>query len=327
MTNKRTVIGIDIGGTKVSAGLFHINGDILHQQMQLIGQQQGLGVIEIIAAMVKKLIAYANNHGYTPAAIGACVPGIYNPEDRTVWAPNIPGWNHIPLWDELTRHLNDPSIKIVIESDRSCYILGEIWQGCAEGCSDAIFIAVGTGIGAGILSNGAIINGKSGIAGAISWMALEPPYNRKYDSWGNLEHYASGNGISRSAIEILQKKRSTTSMLDELPMELITSHDVFKAYEQKDAVAVKVLDKAIKYWGMTVANLVSIFNPQKIIFGGGVFGPASQFLDSIRSEAKKWAQPLSFQEMQLEVSTLAGNAGLIGAAFLAIKSINERDHA
>jgi glucokinase len=322
MKDRNTVIGIDIGGTKISAALFSASGDILKKIIQPVSKQKGEQVIDSIGTMAISLIEYSDKKSYKVVAIGACIPGIYNSVNKTVWAPNIPDWDNIPLWDELTQYVNDPSIKIVIDSDRSCYILGEIWKGSAKGCTDAIFVAVGTGIGAGILSNGKIINGASGISGAIGWLALEPPYHTKYKPWGNFEHYASGNGIARSAVETLSKDRETISLLDEIPYDAITAFDVFQAYDKQDSVAKEVIDKAILYWGMVVANLVSIFNPQKVIFGGGVFGPGSKFLNHILKEAKKWAQPLSIKEMRVEASTLKGDAGLIGAGYLAIRTLN-----
>ncbi|MFR1085003.1 MAG: ROK family protein [Bacteroides cellulosilyticus] len=99
----------------------------------------------------------------------------------------------------------------------------------------------------------------------------------------------------------------------------ISAYDVFSAYNEEDPIAVSVLHKAIEMWGMASANFVSLLNPQKIIWGGGVFGPAGIFIDDIYKEACKWAQPLSIKQVEFVASQLSGNAGLIGAAFLAIK--------
>jgi len=324
MKHKIAVVGIDIGGTKISAALFDRNGKVLHKEIRPLEDRRGRQVLEIAGDLGLYLIDYAKNVSCCVIAIGVCVPGIYNPIKKTAWAPNIPDWEDYPIWNELTVFINDPSINIVIESDRSCYILGEAWQGNAKNCNDAIFIAVGTGIGAGILANGSVLSGFRGIAGAIGWMALEPPNHKKYDAWGNFEHYASGNGIARSAVEVLSNDRETTSLLDDIPFDEITSHDVFTAFEKKDSVAIEVIDKAITYWGMAIANLVSIFNPEKVILGGGVFGPASRLLQRIFDESKKWAQPLAIKDIDLEISALKGDAGLIGAGYLAIKSINSK---
>jgi glucokinase len=102
-------------------------------------------------------------------------------------------------------------------------------------------------------------------------------------------------------------------------MDAISAKDIFEAYDSGDEAAKKIIDNAIECWGMAVANLVSLFNPEKIIFGGGVFGPALKFLDEIYAEAKKWAQPISIQQVTLQGSALGNDAGLYGAGLLALK--------
>lgn len=315
------VVGIDIGGTKISAALFGLDGQMMLRQIRQLNGRKGSQVAELAVTMVRNLIQEGGKRSYRVKAIGVCVPGIYNPTKKTVWAPNIPGWQDYPLYDDLVEGVKDACLSIFIESDRSCCMLGEVWKGNAQECNNAIFIAVGTGIGAGILSNGNIITGNTGIAGAIGWLALEPPYEEKYRACGNFEYYASGNGIARSAVEEIQKIGRNDSLLAKLPLDSITSQDVFEAYAKKDFIAVEVVERAILYWGMTVANLISIFNPEKVIFGGGVFGPAANWLDRIVLESRKWAQPVSIHEVSVEVSALKGDAGLIGAGYLALKSL------
>ena len=93
-------------------------------------------------------------------AVGICVPGIVQPKTGRVWAPNIPGWDDYPLKAEIKAAVSDQAIKVAIDSDRSASILGEAWQGAARGCRNAIFLAVGTGIGAGILVDGRVLHGE-----------------------------------------------------------------------------------------------------------------------------------------------------------------------
>jgi glucokinase len=107
-------------------------------------------------------------------------------------------------------------------------------------------------------------------------------------------------------------------MLRKSGSEDLTTLSIFDAYQQKDPVALLVLDRAIRYWGMAVANLVSLFNPEIIVFGGGVFGPAVMFLEDILTEARRWAQPVSIRQVRIRSSSLGGDAGLAGAAFLAL---------
>ena len=292
-----TVLGLDLGGTKLAAALFNSDGDILQKSTFALAGRSGDEVGALIIDAVKQISKNA-----TPAAVGVAVPGIYRTATATVWAPNIPGWDDYPLHAELTAALG--GVPVVIESDRTCYILGEVWRGNARGARNAIFIAVGTGIGAGILTDGHVIRGQQDIAGAIGWLALDRPYAEKYRTCGNFEFFAAGPGIARAA--------------QERGLEHATTESVFMAYEKRDERAIAAIQQAVAYWGMAVANLVSVFNPEVIAFGGGVFGPAVILLDAIYDEALKWAQPISIRQVKLVASGLGGDAGLYGAGRSAL---------
>jgi len=155
-------------------------------------------------------------------------------------------------------------------------------------------------------------------------MALQRPYRGEYTSCGCFEYYASGDGIARTARRMLDENPGYTGILGKSDPARITSHDVFNAYDNGDTLAADVLGNAIELWGMAVANLVSIFNPEIIVFGGGVFGPAVIFLDRILAEAKKWAQPISITRVLLKPSELGDKAGLVGAGKLAMTAQETR---
>jgi glucokinase len=131
---------------------------------------------------------------------------------------------------------------------------------------------------------------------------------------------ASGPGITRIAKEIYTNDKDLFRDLDPQAAVQMTSSDIFEAFNEGNPFAIKVIDQAIWFWGKASANLVSLFNPEIIIFGGGVFGPAAQFLDDIYMEAKKWAQAISINKVKFEPSKLGGDAGLFGAGFLSLKS-------
>jgi glucokinase len=313
-----SVIGFDLGGTKLSGAVFSKDGKIISKETVLLEKRKGNEVGSLIKEQVKKLLS---NHSDVEA-IGVSVPGISYSKTGNVWAPNIPGWDDYPLLKVIKEPAGE-KIRVTIDSDRACYILGEVWQGSARGCKDAIFLAVGTGIGAGILVNGEILRGSNDIAGAIGWMALDRPFQEKYISCGCFEYHASGEGLAKVGKEFLKKEINYEGILNIKKENHLTANDIFEAYNQKDPLAEKVIRQAIEFWGMAVANLVSLFNPEKIIFGGGVFGPALRFLDDIKSEAKKWAQPISINQVKLEGSMLGGDAGMYGAGYLALKqSVN-----
>lgn len=312
------VIGIDLGGTKLALAVFSNDGIMITKEIVPINKREGKQVGGLITHQLNKTLKQSSEN---IEAVGICIPGIAYHKTGKVWAPNIPGWDNYPLLAELKVAVNDEQIKIKIDSDRACCILGEVWQGAAKGCNDAIFITVGTGIGAGILVNGEVIRGSNDISGAIGWFAFNKPYLQKYIQCGCLEYHASGEGIAKVAKEIIGEDKFYKG---DLSKEIhISAYDVFEAYKSNDVIAEKTLKLAVEFWGMAAANLVSLFNPEKIIWGGGIFGPAVQFLENIFNEAHKWAQPISINQVSFEASKLGGDAGLYGAGYLALKSKGE----
>jgi len=313
-----SVIALDLGGTKLAGALFNADGNILLKTKSSLEKRSSTDVGNLISRQINELLNEAIAIDEKISAIGICVPGIAHARTGKVWAPNIPGWDDYPLLDEMKQAVKNENIKIKIDSDRACYILGEVWKGNARGCNNAIFLSVGTGIGAGILINNEVLRGSHDIAGAIGWMALDKPFQEKYKACGCFEYNASGEGIAKVGKEMLDNNNDET-ILKNIDTQKLLTKDVFDAYDKGDALAKKIIANAIEYWGMAVANLVSLFNPEKIIFGGGVFGPALKLLDAIYAEAKKWAQPISIQQVKLEDSALGNDAGLYGAGWLVLK--------
>ncbi len=313
------LLGIDLGATKLACAAFTEDGSMISEDISILGGRKGTEVGEMLRDRMDAMLDARAAVGDSVTAIGVCVPGISRKRSGTVWAPNIPGWEDYPLLAELQTAAG--GIPIAIDSDRACYILGEVWQGAAQGCSDAIFLAVGTGIGAGIMTDGVVLRGTNDSAGAIGWMALERPYAAKFDECGNFETHASGGGIPKLAAEIIAELPGYGG---ELKGKSFEAADVFCALENGDAVAERALARCVELWGMAAANLVSLFNPEKIIFGGGVFGPAIRFLPEIYAEARKWAQPVGIKNVLFEPSSLGNHAGVFGAAYLAMQNADEK---
>jgi glucokinase len=305
-------IGIDLGGTKLHTALFSDSGEIITDRTVFLEGRTGSRVAELIAGLCVTLLEESNISAEEEKTIGICVPGIADNHTHRVWAPNIPGWNNFPLKQFITDAI--PASEVIVASDRTCYILGETGIGMARGLSDAVFMSVGTGIGAGIMTEGRVLHGSADIAGAVGWMALEPPFMEEYNNSGYFETCASGTGIAAQARKLSGQ-----------PAVYPDSRSVFEAYERGNTVALRVIDKAVELWGMASANMVSIFNPQMIVWGGGVFGPAVRFLDRIYYEACKWAQPISIRQCRFEASGLGQNAGLIGAGQLALNAIKTHE--
>jgi glucokinase len=304
-------LGIDLGGTKLAAAAFADDGELLHREAVPLGGRSGGDVGALIAARVEEL-----TDRYESRATGVGIPGLYRSSSGTVWAPNIPGWDDYPLLDEL-RSRSGGTHAVAIDSDRAACILGETWRGAAQGARDAIFLAAGTGIGAGILAGGRVLRGTGDVAGAIGWLALDRPFHLRYVQHGCFEDQCSGPGLVRVAHDIMEGEQDYDGALLQAGDHLSASV-IFDAYEHRDPIAERVIENAIELWGMAAANLVSVFNPELIVFGGGVFGPAARFIDRIREEATRWAQPIAIEEVRFVATALGSDAQLYGAGRLAM---------
>ncbi len=314
------ILGFDLGGTKLAAALLSEEGKKIHSLTVPIGNRIGPDVGALICEQYRTLLGYAGSRGDDIKAVGISVPGISMAHKGTVWAPNIEGWANYPLYNEV-QSVNG-EIPVTIDSDRACYILGETWKGNAQGYLNVVFLAIGTGIGAGILIDGKILRGSNDIAGCVGWMALNQDFQDDYRNFGCFEYHASGDGIGRISRKYLREDHDYKGSLVINEISRITSHEVFEAFRTGDKIAARVINECICYWGMATANLISLFNPEKIIFGGGVFGPATMLIPEITREAEKWAQPLGMGQVSIEASCLGGEAGVFGAGYLALNSLS-----
>jgi glucokinase len=165
--------------------------------------------------------------------------------------------------------------------------------------------------------DGRVLRGHGDIAGAIGWLALGRPYRDGYRECGCFEHHASGPGIVKVARELADADPAYDGELRGLAREQLDTGRVFAAAERGDPIATRAVDDAVELWGMAAANLVSLYNPEVVVFGGGVFGPAARHLQRIRDEAARWAQPIAIRQARFVVSALGGDAALYGAARLA----------
>jgi glucokinase len=152
-------------------------------------------------------------------------------------------------------------------------------------------------------------------------MALDRPYRADYDACGCFEAHASGAGIAQQARRRLAQNPAYDGSLRSIGPALLTTHDVFAAFDRGDTIARAVIADAIAFWGMAAANLISLFNPEVIVFGGGVFGPAAPLIDQIVAEAQRWAQPISFGRVAIRASALGPDAALYGTGQLALDAL------
>lgn len=284
----RTVLAVDFGGTKTA--IARVEDD---------GSMNGLETFTATRSL-------ENSVGHIAAAcrdvdaVGIIVPGIYSPQTGRAWCPNLWGTEEVALLHAVGNRLRVP---VFIDSDRSGYVLGESWLGAARGLRHVVFVAVGTGIGVGVLSDGVVLRGAAGIAGAAGWFALDPAWKDAYRQTGCWEAEAAGPAVARAAGAADAKQVVNTARAG-------------------DRRALDVLDSAARYTAMGVANLISVFNPEAVVLGGGLMtGAGDLMIDCIRSEVARWAQPIAAKQCRIELTQLGETAGLLGAARLALNGI------
>jgi glucokinase len=286
-----TVLAVDLGGTKASFARVGSNGTVLDHQKTPAARPFEASIDQIAEAC-----AVAQSRGPL-SAIGVIVPGIFSPATGRAWCPNLWGLEEVPLLQALQRRLTVP---VVVDSDRSGYVLGEAWLGAAKGLRDVVFVSIGTGIGVGIISGGSLVRGAHGIAGAAGWLALNPEWQEQYGRTGCWEAESAGPAVAQR-------------------VNAPNAEVVVERARAGDPDAVAALENAARYTGMAIANLISLLNPEAVVIGGGLMhGAGSLTIESIRSHVTRWAQPIAARHCRIELTQLGGHAGLLGAARLAL---------
>lgn len=308
------VLAIDLGGTKCSAAVIDRQGHIVSRRTVPVDVSSPSAPVRQIVELARRLAV-----GGTPkqgfVAAGVAVPGLVR-RDGTVWAPNLPGWERLPLASRLRRSLG---IRVVVESDRNAALQGECWRGAGRGKSDVIVLMIGTGIGAGIMSGGNVVRGAHELSGCAGWLSAALGKNSNSAATGELESLTAGPGIANAARTRLQQKEP--SILSQFDPAKITAHEVAAAAREGDRMAFDIFHQAGNLLGLGVANMVSLFDPEAVIIGGGMAGAADLYLDSLREAMLARAQPLAARRVRITVSRLADRANLLGCARLAWQSL------
>ncbi len=289
----RFALVVDLGGTKIAAARVDSAGKITHHVVVSTPAGGGKAVVAAVIDTLQQL----PQQGI--CALGVDVPGLAY-ADGSVWAPNLPGWKRMPLSTMLNAHFGLPTL---VESDRNAFVTGEAWQGAARNCHDVVFLAIGTGIGAGIISGGRLLRGSGELAGCLGWMATGSHFLPRYKDIGCLESHLAGPGIAREASRI--RKTATTT------------RELIQLARRGDPEAKKVIAQTGEYLGLALANLVSILNPEMIVVGGGVAAAGNLLLAPARNTMRQWAQPLAGKQVRIVRSRLGARAALLGMAKMA----------
>lgn len=319
------VLGLDLGGTKIAAGVVDSSGK-LYSAVRL--PTPAAGVKRDLAALfdaAQSAVASAGVPWRAIRAAGVGVPGAFDPVTETVWAPNLPGWNKVPLKRWLEKALHRPAF---VEGDRNVQALAETWLagGAKQKVRNLAFLTVGTGIGAGLIVEGRVVPGTRGLAGAAGWLAVQRGWRPEFARLGCLEALSAGPAVARLARKAL--RRNSHSLIRKLAAAgggRVTGEVVVEAARRGDRTARHILERIGEDLGRGVANIVSLVNPQVVVLGGGLAGAGEFLLKPLRRALLKWGQPLATRQVRVVRSRLGPDAGILGAARYALLKLEETD--
>lgn len=317
-SGRNYVIGVDLGGTKILAGVFDLKIQPMGSTKFSTKAQRGPGaVLERVARCVQDAIDECDLTTKQVRAVGIGAPGAVDPEHgEVIFAPNL-DWKDVPIVKELEKRLDLP---VFLENDCKACMLGVYEQELKSKPRDVLGIFIGTGIGGGLIINGELYGGASHTAGELGHMVID--VNGPKCSCGNkgcFEVFASRSAIFRviqAAIKGGQKSLLTEMLGDDL--KDLRSGDIRKAIRRGDKVVEKIVEEAAEYTGIAIGNLVNLLNPEVVVLGGGVIEAlADEMMPAIVKSAKSHVLTGNLRNVEIVASKLGDNAGITGAAVLA----------
>jgi glucokinase len=314
---KKYIIGIDVGGTKVAGGLVTRKGKLSKAQVVPTyadkGYQKSLGQITYLIGRLVRAAGGAENVG----GIGICAPGPLNPKTGVVLnPPNLPGWRDIELTKLVEKEFGLPA---KLENDANAAGLAEVLFGAAVGYKDVFYVTHSTGIGTGVIIDGKIYHGKNGIAGEGGHVSIDyrSPYHCGCGTYGCIEALAAGPGMARRARVMLEQEHSLPSLLRDMTHghpELISPQMIQQAASKGDRIAKTILDETGFYMGIWLAGMISVFDPEAIVIGGGVSHIGKPLFDKIRATIPSHTINGFAAQTPVLPAKLRNNVGVYGAA-------------
>ena len=318
----KPIIGVDVGGTKVAAGLVNSAGAISHQtRVPMVATDAAAAFSSVVSAIDSVQRSLNNARQREVSGIGICAPGPLNPRTGVIVnPPNLPAWRNFPLASEVSRRCQLP---VSVDNDGNAAALAEALWGAGRHYKNVFCTTIGTGIGTGIVCNRRIYHGRTGAAAEGGHNTIDYRGPRcGCGKLGCIEAHASGPAIARRAAETIRSgKKSAILDLAEGCPDRITSEMVARAYRDGDSLAKEVLEQTAEYLSIWLGNIIDLLEPDVIIIGGGAGAMMQPFFEFIRDRLPTWCVNSQSQEIPLVPAHYGADAGIAGgAALCTIKS-------
>jgi glucokinase len=315
-------IGVDVGGTKVAAGLVDSIGEITHQtRAPMVASDATAGLAAVTSAIdsVSTAARLDKESERLISAIGICAPGPLCPRTGVVInPPNLPGWRDFPLAALVSKSYHLP---VRVDNDGNAAALAEARWGAGRGYRNVFCATIGTGIGTGIVFDGHIYHGRTGAAAEGGHMTIDYRGPRcGCGKLGCIEALASGPAIARRASEKIAAGR-LSSVLDQAGgrLDRITSEMVGRAYLAGDPLAKEVLQETAMFLTVWMGNILDLLEPDVMIIGGGAASMLQPFFGEIRDRLPSWCVNSHCQEVPLVTAHYGADAGIAGGAALCLE--------
>ncbi|WP_164958028.1 ROK family protein [Clostridium estertheticum] len=312
--NMKYVIGVDLGGTKISCALADLSGKVIEIQVVATNASEGeIAVLNRIISVIDKVMLNKNTSKEDIKAIGIGAPGPLDARKGIIVEPaNLPFKN----FDLVTPIVDKFNIPVYLDNDASVAAIGEFMFGAAKGTENMIYITVSTGIGGGAILNGQVYRGRTTNALEIGHTTVEPFSSARCNcgNLGCLEALASGTAIAKRAKDAASSNINTSLK----GYEIITAYEVFKEAENGDKVAISIRDNALRYLGIGVTNIINTFDPDIVVIGGGVSKAGEIIFDKVKEVVNERGLKTMTAGCEIVPAKLGTDAGVIGAVALAI---------
>ncbi len=304
---KRFAIGIDIGGTSIKYGICSSRGEILYQESERTkADALPEDILQQLIEICHRTLDQAQSQRTTITAVGIGTPGCVDIEKGYLIGstPNFKHWRDVSIGTAMAEAIQQP---VFVDNDANMMAYGEYCFGAGQGKRDIVCLTLGTGIGGGIIIGGEIYRGSFYSGSELGHMTIDYD-GRKCNCGGSgcFERYGSATAL----VEDFNREQRGA------PAE--NTRQIFEQMDRGDKTAHRVIDRYIAYLGAGLASIVNIFNPERIILGGGVSDAGEWLIERIRRETSKRAMVSSMRQVNILKAQLGNRAGLLGAAAFAL---------
>jgi glucokinase len=315
------VIGVDLGGTKLLAGLVAPDLRVLERVYRLAPPSDDPeDLLQLVADQVRELSESGIAGAHDVVGVGVGIPSLVDRARGVAVSTVHQPLDGVPVRDELQDRLQLP---VALDNDANCAMLAEWRAGAAKGLHDAVLLTVGTGIGSGVVAGGQLLRGSTGAATELGHMVVDfdgPLCQGNCTNRGCLEALASGSALGREGALLAGQRPGSGLARLAGDGQRITGQVVTEQARLGDRAAREALERVGTLLGVGIANAMNIFNPEVVLVGGGVSAAGELLLSPARTEARRRARPPS-NGARVECAAFGAEAGMVGGAVLALEEL------